>query len=128
MTERTKAWKIVQFKLRRLLYDEVVQMDRIPNFKSARVLGICLNVMGLELGTGEVGREHRPLQRVILAWTRRNYLRVRCEYPKVADACLVGGISYDAKRKRLVKTYAEGLNRKPDQRYLALLPESRRAE
>jgi hypothetical protein len=122
MTERTKAWKIVQFKLRRLLYDEVLQMDKIvPNFKSARILGFCLNVMGLEIGTGEVGREHRALHRAILAWTRLNYLRVRREYPKVAEACLVGSISFDAKRKRLMKTYAEGLNRKPDQRYLSLL-------
>jgi hypothetical protein len=121
MTERTRAWKVVQFKLRRLLYDEVRQMDKIPNFKGARILGICLNVMGLEVGTGAVGREQRPLHQVLLAWTRQNYLRVHREYPKVAQACLAGSITFDAHSKRLVKTYAEGLSREPDRRYLALM-------
>lgn len=120
--ERTRAWKIVQFKLRRLLYDEVLRIDKItPNFKSARILGICLNVMGLEVGKGSFGREHRALQRALLAWTRRNYARVFNQYPKVAEACLIGSISFDSQKMRLVKTYAEGLNREPDRQYLDLV-------
>ena len=119
--ERTRAWKIVQFKLRRLLYDEVLRMDKVtPNFKSARILGICLNVMGLQVGKGSFGREHRALHRVLLAWTQRNYARIRTEYPKVADACLIGSISFDPQEMRLVKTYAEELNREPDRQYLVL--------
>ena len=82
----------MQFKLRRLLYDEVLQMDKlVPNFKGARILGVCLNVMGLEIGKGSFAREHRALHRVILAWTQRNYLRVRRDFPKVAKACLGTG-------------------------------------
>jgi hypothetical protein len=123
ISERTRAWKIAQFKLRRLLYDEVRRMDKWPNFKGARILGYCLNVMGLEIGTGEFGREHRALHRAILAWTQRNYLRVRREYPKVAEACLIGSISFDPERNRLVKTYAEGLDKEPDQRFLELPPD-----
>jgi hypothetical protein len=121
MREPSRAWTIVQFKLRRLLYDEVLQMDKYVNFKSARILGYCLNVMGVTLqGKGAFGREYRALHRVILAWTQRSYLRIYHTNPKVARACLIGSISYDAERKRLVKTYAEGLETEPDRQYLTL--------
>jgi hypothetical protein len=123
-TERTRAWKIIQFKLRRLLYDEVREMDRTtPNFKSARILGFCLNVMGLIPGTekGAFEREHRALHRALLVWTQRNYLRMHRESPKVAEACLIGSISFDANRNILVKTYAQGLSREPVREYLSLM-------
>lgn len=36
------AGKVVKFKVRRLLYDEIADMKRFPNFKGARILGFCL--------------------------------------------------------------------------------------
>jgi len=121
MREPSRAWTIVQFKLRRLLYDEVLRMDKYVNFKSARILGYCLNVMGVQLQEkGAFGREYRALHRAILAWAQRNYLRIYRANPKVARACLIGSISYDAERERLVKTYAEGLETEPDRLYLTL--------
>lgn len=58
ITTNGKAWKIVQFKLRRLLYDEVAEMTTMPNYKGARILGLLMNVMGTnvsreEMATGE---------------------------------------------------------------------------
>lgn len=40
------AAKIIKFKVRRLIYNEVADMKRFPNFKGATILGFCLNVMG----------------------------------------------------------------------------------
>jgi hypothetical protein len=43
------AGRLVKFKVRRLLYDEIADMRRFPNFKGAKILGFCLNVMGLAI-------------------------------------------------------------------------------
>ncbi|MBI5636605.1 MAG: hypothetical protein HZA03_01405 [Nitrospinae bacterium] len=57
-----KSWKIVKFKLRRLLYDEILRMGGFPNYKSFRILGFCLNVMGLKTGKrSEINRDYTPL-------------------------------------------------------------------
>ncbi|KAF0166088.1 MAG: hypothetical protein FD157_707 [Rhodocyclaceae bacterium] len=116
-----RAWKIVQFKLRRRLCDEIWRLDSMPNYKSARVLGICLNVMGLKMGKRSgYGRDHAALKAVVLAWTQKNYLRLREVNIEIADSCLIGSITFDAEQSRLVKTYAKGLRPEPDREYLAL--------
>jgi hypothetical protein len=121
--ENNRAWQIVQFKLRRLLYDEISDLESLPNYKAARVLGICLNVMGLTIRTRSgYGREHAALKSAVLAWTQRNYLRLRQVNAEIADACLIGSITFDAAQSRLVKTYAKGLRPEPDREYLPLQP------
>jgi hypothetical protein len=40
---------------------------------------------------------------------------------EIADACLIGGITFDAENTRLVKTYAKGWKPEPDKEYLPLL-------
>lgn len=116
---RNTAGKVVKFKVRRLLYDEVADMKRFPNFKGAQVLAFCLNVMGLSLSEGEHGKDSCALHKVILAWTKKNYVWLHAYNPRVAEACLVDGITYDAENLRLVKTYpANGLRREPQHVYL----------
>ena len=117
---QSKTWRILQFKLRRLLYDEVKQMDSFVNFKGARVLGFCLNVMGLNITSGNFGRAYRPLARAIHEWTRRNYLRLRAANLDVAAVVLTGSITYDAPKNRLVKTYLRGLSLEAPKEYLTL--------
>ena len=85
-----QAWKIVQFKLRRLLYDEIQSIESLPNYKNARLLGICLNVMGLNLGKRSgYGRDYVALKAAVLAWTQRNYMHLRQVNAEIADACLI---------------------------------------
>jgi hypothetical protein len=116
-----RAWKIVQFKLRRLLYDEIQGIESLPNYKNVRLLGICLNVMGLKMGKRSgYGRDYAALKAAMLAWTQRNYLHLRQVNAEIADACLIGGITFDAEQSRLVKTYAKGLRPEPDREYLLL--------
>ncbi|MBK8917573.1 MAG: hypothetical protein IPM73_05805 [Betaproteobacteria bacterium] len=108
------AGKVVKFKTRRLLYDEVARMKDFPNFKGARILGFCLNVMGLAARKDDYDKDSRALHKAILAWTRKNYAWLHDYNPRVAEACLVDGMTYDAEKQRLVKTFpAEGLRREP---------------
>ncbi len=108
------AGKVVKFKARRLLYDEIADMKRFPNPKRARILGFCLNVMGLAVRKDDYDKDSRALHKAILAWTRKNYAWLHDYNPRIAEACLVDGMTYDAEKLRLVKTYpAEGLRREP---------------
>ena len=101
-----RAWKTVQFKLRRLLYEEILILESMPDYKAARVLGICLNVMGLTLRERNgIERNYATLQTAVLTWTQRNYLRLREVNAQIADACLIGSITFDADNLQLVKTY-----------------------
>lgn len=114
---------VIKFKLRRLLYDEITEMNRFPNFKGAKILGFCLNVMGLEVRKGDYDKENRPLHKAILGWTRKHYVYLQVDSPRVAEACLVDGITYDAENLQLVKTYgADGLRREASYVRLELEP------
>lgn len=116
-----KAWKITYIKLRRLLYDEILRLDEFPNYKSTRILGFCLNVMGFKLDDKNgYRREEYALHKVVLAWTRKNYLQLRSVHPDVAESCLIGGISFDEREARLVKSYAKGLSLEIPKVYLEL--------
>lgn len=117
------AAKVVQFKVRRLLYDEVILMKRFPNFKGARILRFCLHVMGLCLTNKDYDRDSKALQRVILSWTKKNYAWLHSYNPRVAEACLAEGITYEGGNLRLVKTYpAEDLRREPEYIYFKVDP------
>jgi len=117
------AGRVVKFKVRRLLYNEIADMKRFPNFKGAKILGFCLNVMGLKLKEGDYDEDSRALHKAVLAWANRHYDWLHAYNPRVAEACLVDGISYDAENRRIVKTYpAVGLRRERLDVYLYVEP------
>ena len=119
------AAKVVQFKVRRLIYNEVAEMTRFPNFKGASILGFCFNVMGLSVRKEDYFKDSKALHKAILSWTKKNFAWVHSYNPRVAGACLVEGITYEAERLRLVKTYpAEGLRREPAYEYFDVNPPS----
>lgn len=100
-----QAGNFVKYKVCRLLYNDVVEMDRFPNYQGARILCFCLNVMGLEQRQGDNYNDSRALQKAILIWTRKNFARVHNYDPHLAEACLVDGMTYDAANHRIVRTY-----------------------
>ena len=120
LSTESRTWKILQFKLRRLLYNEIASLDRFPNFKNAKILGYCLNVLGLQIHPGTYGREYRSLAKVVQAWAYCGYPKLRQTMPRVADAVLIGSITYDEQNNRLVKTYLQGLRDEPSREYLPL--------
>jgi hypothetical protein len=118
-----QAGNVVKFKVCRLLYNDIAEMNSSPNFKGARILGFCLNVMGLERKKENYYIDSRALHKAILIWTRKNYAWLYNYNQRVAEACLVDGISYDAANHRIVKTYpADGLNPKAQYVYLVVDP------
>jgi hypothetical protein len=119
--DESKTRKIILFKLRRLLYEEIRSMETLPHFANAPVLGLCLNVMSFQVGKKrDHTRDEYQLRKAVISWTRRNYLWVVERSPKAAAAVLTGSITFDAENKRLVKTYAEGLRAEPPKDYLGL--------
>lgn len=118
-----KAGAVVKFKVCRLLYNEVAKIKPYPDFKVARILGFCLNVMGLELRKDDYLKDSRALHKVILSFTKKSYAWLHSYNQKVADACLVDGLTYEAENHRLVRTYpADGLNPLPQYIYLNIDP------
>lgn len=121
--EKTEAGAFVRHKVHRLIYNEIKEMGRFPNFKGAKFLAFCLNVMGLKLDRPSIDKEYRPLHRALISWTRKNYESLRAENLEVAEACLVDGVSYDSDNRRLIRTYpAGGLRKEPSYVYLDVLP------
>jgi hypothetical protein len=80
-------------------------------------------VMGLSVGKRKDYRSQEyQLRKAVLSWTRRRYLWLAKKNHKVAASTLRGSITFDERRKRLVKTYNNGLSLKPPREYLDLLP------
>jgi hypothetical protein len=120
---RGSAWGVLRFKLRRLLYDEISKLERQPNFKGARILGFCLNVMGLQVRESSIHRNMEPLHKAVIGWTKRHFANLYHTHPPVGEACLVEGITYDPEGSRIVRTYpAEGLRLSPHHVYLDVHP------
>ena len=118
------AGKIVKFKVRRLIYDEVTLMKSIPNFKGARIIGFCLNVMGLTVREGDYNQDSKALKKAVLSWTKKNYAGLHSCNPYMAEKCLVDGMAYDEENLKLVKTYdpLKGLRREPNYVYFNVDP------
>jgi hypothetical protein len=109
--DQSKTRKIVLFKVRRLLYEQIKGVETHPNFLNVAYLGYCLNVLGLKEGRKRDFRhDEYPLRKAIISFARKNYLALVQQQPKAAAAVLVGTISFDKDKKQLVKTYSEGLN------------------
>jgi hypothetical protein len=116
----SKTHRIIQFLVRRLLYAEIQSIERFPNFKNAAYLGYCLNISGLTLGSHKANDGEYVFRKAVIAWAKRNYIWLVKRNPKVAKTALIGKLSYDARNKRLIKTYEEGLRKKAPQEFLKL--------
>src|ERR1035437_7467471 len=117
------ASRVIQFKVRRLLYNEIKEMKEFPNYKGARILGFCLNVLGLRPREEGYLANSQPLQKAVLAWTRCNFAWLHAQNPELIKASLVDGFTYQPKRLRIVKTYpVDGLSREAQYEYFEVLP------
>jgi len=121
LSKDSKAWRFIHHRVRRLLYNELKEFQSHPNFKNARMLGFCLNVMGVTPHKKQAyGSEFYALHKCTLSIARSSFLKVWREYPDVASACLIGGISFDEESGRIIKTYGKGLKSEPTKKYLKL--------
>ena len=120
--DMTPARKIIALKVRRLLYNEIVKMNTFANFKGARTIAYCLNILGLKLVDRHKGypKEFYPLQAAVLFWVKKNYSRLLRDHPKVAKACLTGTLTYEPERHRIVKTYSNDTGKTPSTEALSI--------
>lgn len=115
------ASKVIQYKLRRLIYDEIQRMKEYPNFKGAKYVSFFLNVLGI-LPYKLKNKHEKIIRNIIVGWVKEFYVGLHQQNPQVATQCLVDGIVYDEQRLRLVKTYSSNaLRPKPKKVYLQLL-------
>src|SRR5690606_7623665 len=64
---------IVRSRLQRLIWKEISNMGHAPNYKGARVILVCLNVMGFKMDHAvHKPKEIRALKRALLRWVRQN--------------------------------------------------------
>ncbi|MFM0263112.1 hypothetical protein [Paraburkholderia sediminicola] len=123
----TPAGKVIKFKLRRLMYDEIVEMEKFENFKGAKILAFCLNVMGISTKPDSNDRDSRPLKKAVLSWTKRHFASLYANNSRVGETCLVDSITYDEQNCRLVKTYPLLIDPEPRRVYFDLDPAPVRA-
>jgi hypothetical protein len=116
------AWKIVRSKVNRLLYDEIEKLIEMPNYRGSRILGYCLNILGMKMGPSKqnCGREEYALAKVVQSWTRKHYLLMRQKNLDVAESVLIGRLSFDEAGSRLYITYSKGLNQEAPKTYMEL--------
>lgn len=107
---------IFRSRLQRLIWKKIRDMERAPNYKGARVILVCLNVMGFRMDHAvHKPKEDRALKRALLKWIRQNYLKLLKEYPDVARACTGASLSFDPEEKVFIKTYGAFLGKEPNQ-------------
>ncbi|WP_063587063.1 hypothetical protein [Hafnia alvei] len=106
-----KPSEIIKHKLRRLLYEEVIEMERFPNYKGARFLSFILNVLGLKLHPKNIEEGTNALHRCVLAWMNKRYAILYKKNPEVALACLTDTMKYDEVSNQITQTTVyQGIN------------------
>lgn len=122
---RSVLYKKTKGKLIRLMYEEIKQIDGMPNYKNTRIAGYLLNVCGLKFGSTHSTRKYKDLtflKDMTLKIVQRKYLSLANEMPEIADNMLVGGLSFDEVNNKLVKTYAKLLTKTANKDILDLDP------
>lgn len=116
------AAKIVKFKVRRLIYDDVTMIKNFTGFKGAKILRFCLNVMGFDVPDRKTYfKDRKALHKAIMSWTKKNYAGLYSYNRQLAEACLPDGMTYDEEKMQLVKTYpAGGLRRETQHVYFSV--------
>jgi hypothetical protein len=115
------AAKIVKFKVRRLIYDDVNKIKHFTGFKGAKILRFCLNIMGFDVSDMKCFKDRKALHKAILSWTKKNYAGLYSYNRQLAEACLTDGMTYDEEKMQLVKTYpAGGLRRETQHVYFSV--------
>lgn len=98
--------KAFKFKLRRLIYNEILRMNEFPNFQGAALLGFCLYLFGFKINkNSEDYRDIVALHTVVLNWTKKNFAALYDFNPKVAEQCLIENMTYDHEKRRITRAF-----------------------
>ena len=113
----TEILKMVRRKLRRMIWNEVLRMDKFPNYVGAAYVRFCLNVLGFYDESvhrkDALERDSWPLAKVVAGWVKKNYQTIAISYPPVAAAMLPANIEFDRGAQTLVRTHDDTLTGVP---------------
>ena len=113
----TKIMKMVRRKLRRMIWDEIVRMDDLPNYKGAAYIRFCLNVLGFYDESvhrrDTLEKDSWTLAKVVTRWVKENYQTIAISHPPVAEAMLPANIEYHRDAQTLVRTRDDTLTGVP---------------
>lgn len=122
----TEIQRMARRKLRRMIWDEVKRMDDFPNYKGARYIRFCLNVLGFYEQSvhrkDPLGRDAWPLTKCISAWIARRYSELVESHPPIAEFMLPANITYDKKKNRLIRTKLDEMTGREKTKSFALKP------
>lgn len=120
-TERNSASWIVQYKTKRLMFDEIKRMEEFPNYQGARLLRVLLNVLKWEVGNrDDYPQDELSVRRVIIPWVQRNFLSIAHANLDVAEACLTDSMRLDADKYRLSRVHEKSALRDETWSHLTL--------
>jgi hypothetical protein len=123
---QTTIMKMARRKLRRMIWEDICEMDQFPNYKGARYVRFCLNV--LDFYDEELHRRRAfktdswPLAKVVSGWVSRNYQTIAKTHPPVAEAMLPANITFDPVKNILVRTKDDSLTGIPRIKEFPLKP------
>ena len=95
--------KIILLKLRRMIYEEIITLDKFSNYRAAKLAGLLINILGFTPNKKE--RNFYGLHLWLLRWIRKNFSHLSTRNPELANSILVSDISFDAANSHLIKTY-----------------------
>ena len=106
----SETWQVIRARLTRLIIYELRSVRKYADFRTIRIIGLLLNVLGLrEEPKSALNSEFDVLRRYVIKLAKTSYMKIVTEQPHVAEAALIGGITFEPVSQRLVKTYARGL-------------------
>lgn len=109
-----RVGRLIKFKIRRLIYDDIRRLERFPNYKGARLIAFCLNVFGFPTVTTRDDRDILTIEKVLFSWLTKNYDWLRHENIEIANECLPEDFSFDEENSVLVHYIpAKGMRKIP---------------
>jgi hypothetical protein len=119
---KSAGWKVVQLRVRRKIYEELITLNNLPHWQNTRLLGLVLNCTSIAPIARNLVSEEWPLVLFCQAWARKNFAQLHFEHQELAENILVGRLSYDELRGELIQTYERGLKRGPNISIAAVEP------
>ena len=101
-------------------------MDRFPNYKGARYIRFCLNVLDFYDESihrrASLDRDSWTVTKVVSRWVENNYQTIAKTHPPVAEAMLPANIEYDPAMQILIRTKDNSLTGVPRVKKFKLKP------
>lgn len=120
-TNKCDHWDAVCYRIRRKIYDEICNLNEIPNYKSARILRACLKLLPFEMDKKtQSERRVYAIQKATINWVKWNFLKLYSKNPHIAKFCMHNQVTLSRDKKSIVKSFIHPLNKKENKTFIHL--------